>query len=378
MKLIVGIDPGITSAFCALDLKGTLVKAFSSKRMGLENLISELSEVGTPIVIACDVKIAPVIVVKIAAAFHAKLVTPPEDMRTGEKQVLSSKFELEDIHQKDACAAAVFAFNKYKLLFRKVDEVLREANKTEKAEEVKTKLILHKAKSIKDALVERPLPIMLQQKKRAKGLYPQSRENIVEGDLGIARKKIDELALENKKLKDKIEWLELVTKPKADVGKIAELRKITIENLEDNVKKVAAKLGETNEKLLRFKKMFRFYKENEIVFLTELEDLSSGEIQKLSDLDFGNCLLVKNLALPGKDSVARLKELKISNVFFVKRTINVSELKKQGFFVAPETDISIKKENGYVYVSKSELNKLIDSKKVEIEKLIEEHRERLF
>src|SRR3989338_1965903 len=52
--LIVGIDPGITTAYAVLDIEGKLIKTSSSKEFGLNQIISETTELGKVVLVGTD------------------------------------------------------------------------------------------------------------------------------------------------------------------------------------------------------------------------------------------------------------------------------------------------------------------------------------
>ena len=74
--LIVGIDPGTTTAVAALDLDGNLLHLASSRQMNMSDVIESLYKVGKPLIIASDVQEMPFTVEKIRRAFSAIAYTP--------------------------------------------------------------------------------------------------------------------------------------------------------------------------------------------------------------------------------------------------------------------------------------------------------------
>ena len=48
--LIVGIDPGITTAYAVLDTKGSLIKLKSSKKLNLSTVINEILQIDGKII----------------------------------------------------------------------------------------------------------------------------------------------------------------------------------------------------------------------------------------------------------------------------------------------------------------------------------------
>ena len=160
--LIVGVDPGITAAIACLDLDGNIVRIESGKKLGFNKIVELISEVGRPIIISTDVMYAPSLIKKLAEKYRSKIVIPNRNLKVGEKiKIVKDNFEnlkLENDHQRDALASAIFAFEKFKPLFEKIDKVLSKEDKEDEAELVKKKLVLGEAASIKDALKKKEVP----------------------------------------------------------------------------------------------------------------------------------------------------------------------------------------------------------------------------
>ena len=83
MLLIVGIDPGTSTAFAALTIKGEVVKVWSKRNISLSIIIKELSALGRPVIISCDKHNPPRAAELIASRFNARLVVPPHDLKVG-------------------------------------------------------------------------------------------------------------------------------------------------------------------------------------------------------------------------------------------------------------------------------------------------------
>jgi hypothetical protein len=112
--LVVGIDPGTTTAVAALDLDGKVVHLSSSRQRAMSEVIEALYRAGKPLVIASDVKEMPFSVERIRRAFSAVGYTPREDRTVEEKAELVAGFQYGNIHERDALAAAIDAFRYYR------------------------------------------------------------------------------------------------------------------------------------------------------------------------------------------------------------------------------------------------------------------------
>ncbi|MBI3413190.1 MAG: DUF460 domain-containing protein [Candidatus Aenigmarchaeota archaeon] len=149
--LIVGIDPGVTTAVVMLDLNGNIMDAKSRKFFSFNDIISCVSAQGDPVIVSSDVNPPPRLVQRVASAFGARLHYPSELItavkKAGISKCLTHKF---NDHEKDAYVAATIAFEKFRKDFEKIDSMLKD---DEKGYADKAKNLLVKgAPSIKEAI----------------------------------------------------------------------------------------------------------------------------------------------------------------------------------------------------------------------------------
>ncbi len=116
--LIVGIDPGTTTAIAALDLDGNLLHLESSRQMNMSGVIEALYRIGKPLVIASDVQEMPYSVEKIRRAFSAVAYTPRQDTSVETKIALTAGHPYANVHERDALSAALDANLQYQNKFR--------------------------------------------------------------------------------------------------------------------------------------------------------------------------------------------------------------------------------------------------------------------
>ncbi|MBI2971529.1 MAG: DUF460 domain-containing protein [Candidatus Aenigmarchaeota archaeon] len=152
MRLIVGIDPGVTTGVAVTDLRTDYYETFSARHMSPGDVCHALSQKGEPILIATDVQRVPRGVRKIAAAFNARLVHPAYDLTSAEKHKLVSGRSYGNTHERDALSAALFAGKKCAPVCRKVDFSLKQRGMLERAEDVKELLIQGNAGNIEQAV----------------------------------------------------------------------------------------------------------------------------------------------------------------------------------------------------------------------------------
>src|SRR3989338_8130847 len=149
--LVVGIDPGITTAYAVLDIEGNLLRLNSSKQLDLNSIISQVIGLGKPILAGTDKAKVPGLVEAFAAKFGAKIINPMEDLKVEEKKRMTSGFDFSGEHQSDALASALFAYKETKALLDRIDFYSRKNNKQSIKEKIK-ELVIAKKISIRNAV----------------------------------------------------------------------------------------------------------------------------------------------------------------------------------------------------------------------------------
>ena len=120
--IIVGLDPGTTTGIAALNLRGELVDLISSRAMSSSDVIEWIAARGRSLIVATDVSPTPGAVEKVKRAFNAVLFSPGADMAGEEKIALGREVGYKNDHERDALAAALSAFRKYKNKFIQVEK----------------------------------------------------------------------------------------------------------------------------------------------------------------------------------------------------------------------------------------------------------------
>ncbi len=124
--LIVGIDPGTTSAYAILDVDRRILHLHSGRELGASKIIQEVHPFGKVVMVASDRARAPSLVENIATKFGAKVYTPPYDLPVDEKRKLASKSLAQNAHEMDALAAALSAHDSLLPLMGKIQALLKE------------------------------------------------------------------------------------------------------------------------------------------------------------------------------------------------------------------------------------------------------------
>jgi hypothetical protein len=108
-RVIVGIDPGTTTAAAVVDLDGSVLDVYSTRTDDTAAVIEWLIERGRPVVVAADVTPIPETVEKFRRSFDAAGWTPTADLPVDEKLHRTREVRYDNDHERDALAAALFA-----------------------------------------------------------------------------------------------------------------------------------------------------------------------------------------------------------------------------------------------------------------------------
>ncbi len=122
--LIVGIDPGNTSAVAAVNLEGELKLLKSERELPPRDIIRILIDEGKPVVVACDTEKMPSTVEKVATSLGATKFIPEEDLDRRRKKELG---EGNNSHEKDAVASARHAYKNLHRNIRKIKKLTEES-----------------------------------------------------------------------------------------------------------------------------------------------------------------------------------------------------------------------------------------------------------
>ena len=112
-RIVVGIDPGTTTAVALLDLHGDHLDTLSTRTADTAAVIEWIVERGRPVIVAADVTPMPETVEKIRRSFDAAGWTPDSDLPVDEKKHRAREEGYDNDHERDALAAALFAHDDF-------------------------------------------------------------------------------------------------------------------------------------------------------------------------------------------------------------------------------------------------------------------------
>ncbi|WP_254521645.1 DUF460 domain-containing protein [Natrinema caseinilyticum] len=122
--VVVGIDPGTTTAVAIVGLEGKVLDVWSSRTSDTAEVIEWIVERGRPIIVAADVTPIPETVEKFRRSFDAAGWTPDRDLPIDEKQHRTRDHPYDNDHQRDAMAAALYAVDAHADQFERIADKL--------------------------------------------------------------------------------------------------------------------------------------------------------------------------------------------------------------------------------------------------------------
>ncbi len=360
-SIIVGYDPGTTSAVAVIDTKKNILLLKSKRNMRKKEVVDSITRLGKPLIVAGDRYPLPKAVEKLASSLGCKPYQLGESLSNREKYRLVSAYieKIKNDHEKDALASALKAHEEYTKLFKRIDRVLSYLSLSEYYDRVLEMVVLKKAENITDAI------------------------NIV---LNEIREKREELIEEKKKLIEKITPKEIESlrkKIKQQESDIAILKtyneslKKIIKNLEREIKKYSRKLKKKtspkhveelerridilekrlskSQSLIKKLKTFRKIESRNLIPVIELEEITSTKVKDLDkDIDLTNSVLF----------VKDFRNVQVLNDYRIRAVItpsipNKKVLEKINFPVLFEKDVSLKKIYGTLAIDKKEFEEKV-------------------
>jgi predicted RNase H-like nuclease (RuvC/YqgF family) len=118
--VIVGIDPGTTTAVAVVGIEGEVLDVLSTRTADTAAVIEWIIERGRPLIVAADVTPMPETVEKIRRSFDAAGWEPDRDLPVDVKKHRTRETGYDNDHERDAIAAAFGAFDAHKDQFDRI------------------------------------------------------------------------------------------------------------------------------------------------------------------------------------------------------------------------------------------------------------------
>lgn len=381
--LIVGIDPGTTTAVAIIDLGGNLISMKSQKDWNFSDVVEFIKSHGKPVLIATDKKNPPEFVNKVKAAFNAVLYAPREDLSLDKKRDLTSKYDFLNDHERDALASAIDALKNYESKFRNIEKRLPVGFDVERAKaEIIRGVTL---KSLFEPQVvekverkdEKEVDFLDLLEKKDKKIKELKEEN------EMLRKQIEELRAEIEKLRAKIVAM-------ADEEKEKMRREIYAKNLESRIVELIAEIKKKDSEIARLKEKLEILKKMKLLEISGWREVklvkkfSKEELEKAEIVE-GDIVYIADASGGSKSSAEFLCSKKIkavitgSEMSHVAREVfdsfGIPRIRKEEVDIIEGSEVAFVGHN-FEEVYKSKLEEMRRKAVERIEKLFEDYKKR--
>jgi uncharacterized protein len=321
--LIVGIDPGTTTAFAALDLDGNLLHLQSSRQMTMSDVIEALYKVGKPLIIASDVQEMPFTVEKIRRSFSAIAYTPRQDVSVETKVELTGPFEYMNDHERDALSAALDAFRHYR---HKFQSLLKRIPPGHDLDEVRAGVI--RGHSLEQVIGDMKVPV---REPASQEIPPvtsdgktDDRVRVLDGMVKRLRTYVAELQEDVKSRDYEIRRLQsrirkISTSRDAELAKDAEVAKrdAIIEGQKKRLRKEERHNRNLVKRIARLKQFAELSMDGEVIPLKVMESLTREGLRNLAEdtgIDEGDLIFVTRTESWGRSVIKDLSEMRVKAI----------------------------------------------------------------
>ncbi|MDD5024795.1 MAG: DUF460 domain-containing protein [Methanoregula sp.] len=320
--LIVGIDPGTTTAVAALDLDGNLLLLQSSRQMNMADVIESLYRTGKPLIIASDVQPMPYSVEKIRRSFSAVAYSPKQDTSVETKMELTAPFQYGNDHERDALSAALDAYRQYR---NKFQNLAKRVPPGHDLDEVRAGVIRGQSLELVlgDMNATAPEPVTEAPAVPVDGRHDE-RVRVLDGMVKRLRAFSDELQEEIKTRDYEIHRLQARlrnshTERDVQLAKDAEIarRDAIIQSYKKRLRKEERHSRTLSKRLARIKKFAELSMEGEVVPVKVMDALTKEGMRRLSDeagIDPGDIVFVNRTDGWGRSVVRDLAAIPVAAV----------------------------------------------------------------
>lgn len=383
--LIVGIDPGTTVGYAAIDFDGNVIKTYSEKNLDSNSLISELIKLGKPLIVAGDKKYNPDFVERIAAKLGARIISPGYDLKVSEKRQITKQYGTKNQHEIDALASALFAHKNISPLLKKIN-IFVEHYRKENIKQQLVEFVVGKELNIKDAaeIIEEP------RKEEIKIIKEVIEERkLTEKDFltlynkfKAANKDISLLKEQNRKLRNQViaikkdyEYMfKQMSKSQLDkkMQSMLDFKEKRIKIFDNELKKRKQEIKSMQDEVTTL--LYFLSNLNSNVLLKKLDNLGLKEFEKkknILNIKRGDVLLVEDPDITSEKVISELKG-KV-NIIFYKKPISKKIESNLAFVFIDANKVDIEENEYFGIVNKEEFER-VKNKKDLLNKIVDDYR----
>ncbi|MCX9084345.1 MAG: DUF460 domain-containing protein [Candidatus Methanoperedens sp.] len=287
--IIVGVDPGTTTAIAVLALNGELRMLHSSRTISIPQVIEMIAEQGRPLVIASDVFPTPNAVEKIRRAFNAVSSSPFEVLSAQSKIEFATPYGYSNNHERDALAAAVSFFRKNK---NKLEQLRKKIPSGVDADEVIAQVI--RGRSMESVISDLSKPEPEEPKMHEVPEKNDAEASHLRGSIKKYEDIIHEVKEQQELLKKELsfkdgkilELEELVKKQRSEVykklkkDKTIKIKDMDIQRLQDKISEKNKRISDLNDRIHKLKRVRRLEISGRVLPVKIIFSFTRDSIQK--------------------------------------------------------------------------------------------------
>lgn len=354
--IIVGYDPGTTSALAIIDTKGKLISLKSKRGFKKSEILDIITKKGKPLIVAGDRRPLPKSVEKLASILGCKSYHPVKTLSTVDKERLANDFmrKIKNDHEKDALASALQALNEHSHIFKRTENLLSSLGLGEFYDRIVESVILGKVENITEG-INRVLSEL-----RKKSEVPEIKKKKVtkkslEETISRLQKKVKRLEKDVEIMKDYNEGLK--KKLKEGEKEVNDYKKRLDERLDlgslgksrDELRKRLNDAKSLIQKLKSFRKL-------ELEGYVPIVELNSVRDALAKDLDEMIGLGDRVVMVENPDNAQILNDYMIKALITTKNP-SIKILEKVKFPIIIKKDISVEKKKDILVVEEKEFEK---------------------
>jgi len=320
--LIVGIDPGTTTAVAAVDLDGNLLHLASSRQMNMGDVVESLYRVGKPLIIASDVQEMPYSVEKIRRAFSAVAYTPKQDVSVETKIELTSDFSYGNDHERDALSAALDAYRQYRHRFQ---NLLKRIPPGHDLDEVRARVIRGQSldQVIGDMNAITPVPaidapvVPVEVKHDEKVRVLDGMVKRLRTYVGELQEEVKEKDYEIQRLQARVRKIHTSQDAKIAIDTEVIKKDVIIQSLKKRLRKEERHNRNLSKRITRIKQYAELSMDGEVLPVKVMEALTKDGLRRLTEdvgIEDGDIIFVTRLDGWGKSVVKDLAGIRIKAV----------------------------------------------------------------
>lgn len=387
--LIIGVDPGTTLGYAVIDFDGNIIKLHSEKNLDLNSLISELIELGRPLIVAGDKEYSPDFISRLAVKVGARVICPDYDLKVSEKREIVKEFKTGNQHEIDALASAFFAFKKIGSLLKKIN-IFTEHYRKEEIKQQLIKFVVGKGLNIRDSveIIEGPKneevkiikDVVEERKLREKDflvLYKKFKN--AKKDISLLKEQNAKLNNQVKTIKKDYEYMfRQISKSQLDrkMQSLLDFKERRIKFFDNNLRKKQDEINLMQNEVTTL--LYFLSNMNSSVLLKKLDNLGVREFEKkrnILNIREGDVLLVKDPDIVSERTIAAIKG-KVEIIFY-KQPISGKIEGKLPFVFINANDVDIDENEYFGILNKEDFDK-VKNKRSLLHKIIKDYkRERL-